>query len=76
MQMLHAWPTTPAVVLGRTLTVLAHNPLGKALRAAAAAAPRPGRVRRRQRAARPAPHGVRRLARRHPQRGLPGDRLT
>jgi transcriptional regulator with XRE-family HTH domain len=31
MQMLHAWPNTPAVVLGRTLTVLAHNPLGKAL---------------------------------------------
>ncbi|MBD2894504.1 helix-turn-helix transcriptional regulator [Spirillospora sp. NPDC000708] len=31
LQMLHAWPNTPAVVLGRTLTVLAHNPLGKAL---------------------------------------------
>lgn len=31
MQMLQAWPNTPAVVLGRTLTVLAHNPLGKAL---------------------------------------------
>jgi transcriptional regulator with XRE-family HTH domain len=31
MQMLHAWPNTPAVVLGRTLTVLAHNPLGRAL---------------------------------------------
>ncbi|KAB2381318.1 helix-turn-helix transcriptional regulator [Actinomadura montaniterrae] len=31
MQMLHAWPNTPAVVLGRTLAVLACNPLGKAL---------------------------------------------
>ncbi|GAA5073683.1 transcriptional regulator with XRE-family HTH domain [Thermocatellispora tengchongensis] len=31
LRMMAAWPQTPAVVLGRRLTVLAHNDLGKAL---------------------------------------------
>lgn len=31
LRMMEAWPHTPAVVLGRCLTVLAHNSLGKAL---------------------------------------------
>ncbi|MFI7700154.1 helix-turn-helix domain-containing protein [Nonomuraea sp. NPDC049480] len=31
LRMMEAWPHTPAVVLGRCLTVLAHNALGKAL---------------------------------------------
>jgi transcriptional regulator with XRE-family HTH domain len=31
VQMMEAWPRTPAVVLGRCLTVLAHNALGRAL---------------------------------------------
>jgi transcriptional regulator with XRE-family HTH domain len=30
-RLLDGWPGTPAVILGRCLTVLAHNPLGKAL---------------------------------------------
>lgn len=31
LRMMEAWPHTPAVVLGRCLTVLAHNALGRAL---------------------------------------------
>ncbi|MGN9907563.1 helix-turn-helix domain-containing protein [Phytohabitans sp. LJ34] len=31
VRMMQAWPHTPALVLGRYLTVLAHNPLGAAL---------------------------------------------
>ncbi|WP_410622355.1 helix-turn-helix transcriptional regulator [Amycolatopsis sp. cmx-8-4] len=31
VRLMAGWPATPAVVLGRCLTVLAHNPLGRAL---------------------------------------------
>jgi transcriptional regulator with XRE-family HTH domain len=31
LRLMHGWPGTPAVVLGRCLTVLAHNALGQAL---------------------------------------------